>query len=163
MISSVLRAGSEVESQQGQAGQASPHTMARRLRTAISWERRWGPARGGAGRRAGDAAAAAEGGKAGAEGLDAGSGPGHAAGGECCEAGAAEAASAAFRGALEKMAANGALAVSELYLGRWRERHWCGQQVPLAVAYSEPRSRGLRSVCNKVLVAYTWQWAISTC
>lgn len=65
----------------------------------------------------------------GAEGFDGGLGPGHAADGDRCEAGAAEAAAAAFRGALEKMASNGALAVSELYLGCWRGRHWCGQQV----------------------------------
>ena len=119
-----------METQQARAGQASPHTLARRLRSAISWDRRWELARGGPGRRAGDAAAAAEGGKAGAEGLDAGSGPEHVAdGGVRCEAGAAEAAAAVFRGALEKMASNCALAVSELYLGRWRGRHWCGQQV----------------------------------
>lgn len=118
-----------MESQQARAGQASPHTVARRLCSAISWERHWEPARLGPGRRAGDAAAAAEGGKAGAEGFDGGLGPGHAADGDRCEAGAAEAAAAAFRGALEKMASNGALAVSELYLGCWRGRHWCGQQV----------------------------------
>ena len=111
--------------QAGVAGRAGVRTAASRLCKAVGWERGWGPRRLGAGRRVRDAAAAAEGGKGGAGGPAKGVGPARAAGGSGCEAGAAEAA-AAFRGALEKMASNGALAVSELYLGSWRGRHWCG-------------------------------------